>query len=99
MLLNNADARRCSYFELGLPVVILVNRQLVASCESGCLILLWFITMFILFCYKAAKPAKRTCTKNKAVSFFTGTVVNERWYDDNYTKTSRLLPMGHRKRR
>ena len=23
MLRNNADARRCSYFELGLPVVVL----------------------------------------------------------------------------
>ena len=25
MLRNNADARRCSYFELGLPVVALNN--------------------------------------------------------------------------
>ena len=24
MLRNNADARRCSYFELGLPMVVLV---------------------------------------------------------------------------
>ena len=25
MLCNNADARRCSYFELGLPVISLIN--------------------------------------------------------------------------
>ena len=28
MLRNNADARRCSYFELGLPVVSLINSYL-----------------------------------------------------------------------
>ena len=25
MLRNNADARRCSYFELGLPVIVLYS--------------------------------------------------------------------------
>ena len=28
MLCNNANARRCSYFELGLPVVSLINSYL-----------------------------------------------------------------------
>ena len=28
MLCNNANARRCSYFELGLPVVSLINKYL-----------------------------------------------------------------------
>ena len=28
MLCNNANARRCSYFEIGLPVVSLINSYL-----------------------------------------------------------------------
>ena len=34
MLRNNADARRCSYFELGLPVVAL--SQFVRKKEANC---------------------------------------------------------------
>ena len=35
MLRNNADARRCSYFELGLPVVKLSHFTRKLACVAG----------------------------------------------------------------
>ena len=69
MLRNNADARRCSYFELGLPVVIIVQFSFVG------LFLIIIIIIFLL------KQFINDCLDSFVLFIFQGVQLNPSRYN------------------
>ena len=62
MLRNNADARRCSYFELGVPVAVVTTITSLFICLS------YVVQLYLLSTRRVESKAHRTdqCTNFKS---------------------------------
>ena len=62
MLRNNADARRCSYFELGVPVAVVTTITSLFICLS------YVVQLYLLSTRRVESKAYRTdqCTNFKS---------------------------------
>ena len=77
MLRNNADARRCSYFELGLPVAVVSTITSLFICLS------YVVQLYLLSTRREKSKAHRTdqCTNFKSETIYLPTILANHFFN------------------